>query len=153
MHVLRGSLRSHFCAKRAQGKLPLLVALTLKAMNEEYRNLKYDQGLMLPSSFNESRSRIMYIEDKSGGLEGTARIGRVYFSKSGKTLYYRGLKFQSLKGNGFKANYFEVETLDEYWISGPRKDRNDRLYGGNRGVIIDDDVRDEYEQYTKKVNK
>ena len=94
--------------------------------------------------FRLSRSRIMYIESKSGGLEGDAVIGRVYFSKSGKTLYYKGLRFQSLKGSGFKANYFEVESGDHYWISGPRKDLNDRLYGGNRGVMVDEDVRDEY---------
>ncbi|MEM6696417.1 MAG: 1-deoxy-D-xylulose-5-phosphate synthase, partial [Pseudomonadota bacterium] len=72
----------------------------------------------------------MYIESKADGLEGPAVIGRVYFSKSGKTLYYKGLKFQSLKGAGFKANYFETESGDHYWISGPRKDQNDRLYGG-----------------------
>lgn len=91
----------------------------------------------------------MYIEDKSQGLEGGARIGRVYFSKSGKTLYYRGLRFQSLKGTGFKANYFEVDSGDHFWISGPRKDQDDRLYGGNRDVDIDDDVRDEYEEYIR----
>lgn len=91
----------------------------------------------------------MYIEDKSQGLEGGARIGRVYFSKSGKTLYYRGLRFQSLKGTGFKANYFEVDSGDHFWISGPMKDQNDRLYGGNRDVDIDDDVRDEYEEYIR----
>lgn len=34
-----------------------------------------------------------------------------------------------------------------YWISGPRKDRNDRLYGGSRGVEIDDDVKEEYAAY------
>ncbi|QEY19093.1 1-deoxy-D-xylulose-5-phosphate synthase [Cellvibrio sp. KY-GH-1] len=94
-----------------------------------------------------SRSKIMYVEDKSEGLDGAARIGRVYFSKSGKTLYYRGKKFQSLKGSGFKANYFEVESGDHYWISGPRKDQNNRLYGGNRGVEIDVDVHEEYIQY------
>jgi hypothetical protein len=86
----------------------------------------------------------MYIEDKSEDLEGPARIGRIYYSKSGKTLYYNGLKFQSLKGKGCKANYIEVESGDHYWISGPRKDQNDRLYGGNQGVEIDEDVRDEY---------
>ena len=102
----------------------------------------------LPSEFKISNSRIMYVEDKSEGLEGPARIGRVFFSKSGKTLYYRGKKFRSLKG-GYKANYFDVETGDEYWISGPRKDQNDRLYGGNRGVEIDDDVKDEYRRLTK----
>ena len=98
----------------------------------------------LPAEFRPSRSRIMYMEEKSGGLEGSARIGRVYYSKTGKTLYYRGQKFRSLKGSGFKANYFDVETLDEYWISGPKNDRNDRLYGGNRDVKIDNDVREEY---------
>ena len=101
----------------------------------------------LPAEFKLSRSKIMYIEDKSESLEGNARIGRVYFSKSGKTLYYRGLKFQSLKGSGFKANYFEVKSGDHYWISGPRKDQNNRLYGGNQGVEIDSDVYEEYMEY------
>ncbi len=101
-------------------------------------------GDQLPEEFRVSRSKIMYIEDKSSGLEGKARIGRVYFSKSGKTLYYRGLRFRSLKGSGFKANYYETETGDHYWISGPRKDRNDRLYGGNLGVKIDSEIHEEY---------
>ena len=90
------------------------------------------------------QSRIMYIENKSGGLEGPARIGRVSFSKTGKTLYYCGKAFRSLKGYGFKSNYIEIETREEYWISGPRKDGHDRLYGGNAGVVIDDDVSEEY---------
>jgi len=99
----------------------------------------------LPSEYRLSRSRIMYIEDKSGGLEGPARIGRVYFSKSKKTIYYRGLKFQSIKGSGCKANYFEVEAGDHFWISGPHKNQDDRLYGGNRDVEVDDDVLEEYQ--------
>lgn len=105
------------------------------------------EGEELPTEFKLSRSKIMYIENKSEGLEGSARIGRVYFSKTGKTIYYRGSKFQSLKGSGFKANYFEVDSGKHYWISGPRKDRNDRLYGGNKGVEIDSDIYEEYIQY------
>ena len=103
----------------------------------------------LPAEFKLARSRIMYIEDKSTDLNGPARIGRVYFSKTGRTLYYKGRKFRSLKGSGFKANYFEVGTGAEFWISGPRKDRNDRLYGGHSGVEIDADVRDEYLEYVR----
>jgi hypothetical protein len=92
-----------------------------------------------------ARSRIMYIEDKSGGNEGPARIGRVTFSKSGRTLYYRGRAFQSLKGMGFKSNYFDVETGEHFWISGPRRDGADRLYGGGgEPIAIDEDVREEY---------
>jgi hypothetical protein len=58
--------------------------------------------------------RIMYIEDKSDQLVGPARIGRVTFSKTGKSLHYQGKTFQSLKGNGFKANYFDVDSGDHY---------------------------------------
>ncbi len=90
------------------------------------------------------RTRVMYIERKAGNLTGPARIGRVSFSKRGKTIYYDGREFQSLKGQGFKANYFDVETGDEYWISGCKKDGSDRLYGERSGVEIDDDVREEY---------
>ena len=60
------------------------------------------------------KSRIMYIESKGGGLTDPARIGRVAFSKTGATLYYRGGAFQSLKGVGFKSNYFDVETGGHY---------------------------------------
>ena len=87
-------------------------------------------------------TRIMYIERKGDGVTGPARIGRVTFSKSGKTLYYRGQRFQSCDGAGFKCNYFDSETEIGYWISGCKKAGGDRLYPGT--VEIDDDVREEY---------
>ena len=91
------------------------------------------------------KTRIMYIEDKSGGLNGPARIGRVTFSKSGRSLHYGGRTFQTLSGTGLKANYFDVDTGDQFWISGPRKDGRDRLYDGStKPVEIDNDVSDEY---------
>jgi len=61
------------------------------------------------------RSRIMYIENKTDGLSGPARIGRVTYSKSGRTLRYAGLEFRTLDGRGFKANYRDVASGDEYW--------------------------------------
>jgi hypothetical protein len=88
--------------------------------------------------------RIMYIERKAGSLTGTSRIGRVTFSKTGRTLYYRGLTFQSLKGAGFKSNYYCVETGENYWISGPKRRGGDRMYGSVLPVEIDEDVREEY---------
>jgi len=87
--------------------------------------------------------RIMYIEDKSGQLVGPARIGRVTFSKTGKSIYYRGKTFRSLKGAGFKANFYDVETGERYWISGPKKNGADGLYGP-RPTPIDPDAREEY---------
>ena len=91
------------------------------------------------------KTRIMYVENKSESLNGPARIGRVVFSKTGRSLTYGGRTFQSLKGAGFKANYFDIESGEEFWISGPRKDGQDRLYGGDTPVVeIDPDVADEY---------
>ncbi|GGJ35567.1 1-deoxy-D-xylulose-5-phosphate synthase [Sphingopyxis bauzanensis] len=91
------------------------------------------------------KTRIMYIEDKSAGLNGPARIGRMTFSKSGQSIHYQGRTFQRLGGDGFKANYFDAETGDQFWISGPRKDGRDRLYpSSSKPVEIDADVHDEY---------
>lgn len=86
----------------------------------------------------------MYIECKAGGLTGAARIGRVTFSKTGRTLYYHGQRFQSLKGAGFKSNYYNVDTGEDYWISGPKRNGGDALYGGATPIEIDEDVREEY---------
>jgi hypothetical protein len=84
----------------------------------------------------------MYIENKSEGIVGPARIGRVVFSKTGKSLSYKGKRYESLKGAGFKANYYEVMSGNQYWISGCKKDGRDALYPTT--VEIDEDVREEY---------
>lgn len=84
----------------------------------------------------------MYIECKAEGIVGPARIGRVTFSKSGKSIYYNGKTFQTLGGRGYKSNYFDVDTGEEYWISGCRKDGVNALYSTT--VEIDADVREEY---------
>jgi len=89
------------------------------------------------------RSRIMYIEDKSQSLNGPARIGRVTFSKTGKTIRYNGKEFARTTFP-LKANYFDIATGDHYWISGPHKDGKDRLYAGGPEIEIDEDIRDEY---------
>ena len=88
--------------------------------------------------------RIMYIENKADGLTGEARIGRVKFSKSRKSIHYKGVTFHSLKGGGFKSNFYDIETEEEYWISGCKKDGSDRLYGERLPILIDEDVQEEY---------
>lgn len=84
---------------------------------------------------------IMYIEEKPG-LVGRARIGRVTRSATGKTIYYAGRTLRSLKGSGFKANYVDVESGLEYWISNCKRDGRDSLYSGT--VAIDENAREEY---------
>jgi hypothetical protein len=94
---------------------------------------------------NKVKSRIMYIELKGGGIsgavEGAARIGRVTFSKTGKSVYYGGRVFMRTT-QPLKANYFDQATGETAWISGCRKDGQDALYP--LIIDIDDDVREEY---------
>lgn len=85
--------------------------------------------------------RIMYIECKSGGLDGPGRIGWVEFSRSVRSFYYAGKRFEKTK-SGYKYNCFDVETGEHYWISGPKKNGSDKLYGGV--IEIDDDARVQY---------
>jgi hypothetical protein len=84
--------------------------------------------------------RIMYIECKAQGLDGPGRIGRVGFSRSRQSFYYAGKRFK--KTSGYKYNCFDVETGENYWISGPKRNGQDKLHGGV--VEIDEDARIEY---------
>lgn len=85
--------------------------------------------------------RIMYIECKALGLDGPARIGWVEFSRSTRSYYYAGKRLAKTK-SGYKYNCFDVETGENYWISGPKKNGQDKLYGGV--VEIDEDARLQY---------
>lgn len=86
--------------------------------------------------------RLMYIEYKGEGIVGPARIGWVTFSKSGRSLEYRGRRYRSLSGSGFKANYFDEDTGEHYWISGCKRDGTDALYSTT--IEIDEDAREAY---------
>jgi len=94
----------------------------------------------------DQRSRILYIELKTGYYgDGPARIGRVTFSKSGCSVYYRERRFERIRGGGAVGNYQDVETGEEYWISGIKTDGNDRHWSGAGPVEVDDDVKAGYE--------
>jgi hypothetical protein len=55
--------------------------------------------------------------------------------------HYRGRRLLKTK-SGYKYNCVDEQNGDTYWISGPRKDGADKLYGGV--VQIDEDARVEY---------
>ena len=86
----------------------------------------------------------MYIERKAGALVGAARIGRVSSNRTGRTLFYRDQVFRRIVGGGFKSNYVDEATGEDYWISGCKKRGGDSLYVSNVPIEIDEDVRVEY---------
>lgn len=96
------------------------------------------------------KSKIMYVELKTGYNDnGPAWIGRVTFSKTGRTLYYRGKAFQSLKTTN--GNYYDLQTGEKYWISGPKKNGEDRHWAGSGPVQIDPNVHEEDDETIRGV--
>ncbi|OIQ17662.1 MAG: hypothetical protein BM557_08205 [Flavobacterium sp. MedPE-SWcel] len=91
------------------------------------------------------KPQIKYIELKTGFSDnGPAWIGLITFSKSGKTIYFNGKAFQSLNGNGVFANYFDIETGDEYWISGAKKSMSDRHSIGAGKIFVEKRIINNY---------
>src|ERR1700688_4875910 len=89
---------------------------------------------------DENQNHVHRAQSECAG--GPARIGRVTFSKSGQSVYYRNQCFQTLSGRGYKANYFYSQMGEYYWISGFKKRGNDRLFPGL--IEINPDIREEY---------
>ncbi len=90
------------------------------------------------------RSEIMFIAELGAANSETlwARIGRVRFSKTGRTLYYDGHEL-----TGGQGEYYDAQTGQRFHIQRARTDGLDRSEGRKRGsfrVEIDEDVREEY---------
>ncbi|WP_299715122.1 hypothetical protein [uncultured Tenacibaculum sp.] len=95
------------------------------------------------------KNRIMYIEHKTDqSNRGGAWIGKVEFSKSGKTVYFNGKAFKNTSGYAYaysdSSNYYDLETKDGYWISGVKKSGQDRHWAGSGKIMIDRQIVDKY---------
>ena len=90
-----------------------------------------------------SEQKLYFIELRSDQNDrGPAWIGRVTFSRSGRTAYFNGRALA--RGRGVAGNHYCVETGDEYWVSGVKKDGSDRHWAGGGPVMIDARVVEEY---------
>ncbi len=91
--------------------------------------------------------KIMYIESKSEGLDGSGRIGWVQFTKSKRGYRYAGRLL--LRCEGYKYNCIDAETGERFWVSGPKRNGADKLYSGL--VDIDADARLDYWNEVRKM--
>ncbi|GAB5407839.1 MAG: hypothetical protein BalsKO_02040 [Balneolaceae bacterium] len=90
-------------------------------------------------------TELKYIELKTGFSDnGPAWISKVETSKSGQTIYFNDMALKRLKTPGIGANHFDIETGEEYWISGIKKNGLDRHWAGSGKVMIDEDIVEEY---------
>ena len=89
------------------------------------------------------KKEIRYIELKTGYSDnGPAWIGLVQLSSSGNTIYFNDKAFR--KRQGTSGNYYDVETYEEYWISGVKKNSSDRHWAGFGKILIGKNVINDY---------
>lgn len=97
------------------------------------------------------KAEIKYIELKSNfSHNGPAWIGLVSFSKSGRTIYFDGKAFQRVGSDRMLGNYYDIESGEEYWISGFKNDMTDRHRFGKGLIKVEERILEEYLLKTKQ---
>lgn len=102
------------------------------------------------------KTEIKYVELITGyAHNGPAWIGLITFSKSGKTLYFNGKAFQRIGSSRTMGNFYDIETMEEYWISGIKKDLCDRHKYGSGKIYVEERILEDYLKLVKleKLNK
>jgi hypothetical protein len=96
---------------------------------------------------------LRYIELKSGHSDnGPAWIAYLEQSKTGRTVYFNGRGLMKLKGQRRGAgggNYVDMETGESFWVSGVKKDGEDRHWAGSGRVLVEAAAVSEYLQTIK----
>lgn len=96
------------------------------------------------------QQRLMFLENKKGDIDGhKARIGWVSFSKTAKTIYYRGKTLSRIKGGGVRGNYICEASGHEYWVSGVKKQGSNLHFAGTYKFHVDADAIDEFNALRK----
>lgn len=84
---------------------------------------------------------LRYIELKSGHTDnGPAWIAYVERSQTGRTLYFNGRGLLKLKGQrrgDSGGNYIDMETGESFWVSGVKKNGQDRHWAGSGKVLVE----------------
>ena|SRR5690349_6110620 len=90
--------------------------------------------------------RIMFVQLKTGHDidRGPSWIGWVDFNRSWNTARYRGRQLRRFPG--YDSNFYDVDTHEDFWLSGPKRDRTDTRYGPAT-TTVDDDAREAYEAF------
>jgi hypothetical protein len=91
--------------------------------------------------------RVMFVQLKTGHPldKGPAWIRVVSFNRTWKTARWHGKTLHRWRGM-FDANFYDAETNEEYWISGPHRDGRDTRFSSIQPTI-DEEAREVYEAF------
>jgi hypothetical protein len=88
----------------------------------------------------------MFVQLKSGFDidRGPSWISWVDFNRSWNTARFHGRELR--RSPGPDANFYDVETSEWFWISGPKRNRTDTRYGPAT-TAVDEDALEAYSEY------
>jgi len=91
--------------------------------------------------------RVMFVQLKTGHNtdNGPCWISVVRFNRSWNTAYWHGKTLRRWPGM-FDANFYDIDTKEECWVSGPHRDRADTRYS-RINPVVDDDAREAYQAF------
>lgn len=69
-------------------------------------------------------------------------------SKSGRTVYFNGTALKRIERGGISGNHFDLESGDEYWVSGVKRRGTNRHWAGSGVIMIEASAVREYLQLT-----
>lgn len=91
---------------------------------------------------------LRYVELKSGYSDsGPAWIAYVTPSKTGRTVYFNGRALMKLKGQRHGdsgGNYVDIKTGESFWVSGVKKNGEDRHRAGSGKVLVEAAAKSDY---------
>ena len=90
-------------------------------------------------------SRVSCISNERLGFSPVKLISAALHFRKLQSLFITKFRhFNCLKGQGFKSNYIDIQSEEDCWILGPKKDDNERLYSESVPVYIDENAREEH---------
>lgn len=88
---------------------------------------------------------LIYVEEiNNSSHTGPAWIGFGLFNRTRKTIYFNGKILG--KGRGMIGNFVDIQSGKEHWVSGVKKNGEDRHWAGHGKIFIDKSVISEYLQ-------
>jgi hypothetical protein len=90
--------------------------------------------------------RVVFVQLKTGYEtdRGPCWICRAHFTKTWQSVQFHGRTLR--RQQGVRGNFVDVESGEEWWVSGPKRDQTDARYSWQQPVV-DDEVRAEYEAF------
>ena len=97
------------------------------------------------------KKELIYVELTNGfNHDEKAEIGFGYYNRTRSTIYFNGRILG--KGKSIVGNFVDIETGEDYWVSGTKKNGQNRHWTGQGKIHIDKIAISEYLHHTNQIS-